>query len=152
MPDVYQGPNKNQSRCRRTKALLLLPWLYESYRDSDGRTRQQYLLPLDLDDLPSWKDREVMCKVLNDMVKNGPRLLLDDTLVNQKANIVYHQLLDKGLLGDVRRVEENNRREDDMALKEETLKNVNPRQVGAEYVCLETLKQLGLKSLLVSNH
>lgn len=39
-----------------------------------------------------------------------------------------------------------------MALKEETLKNVNPRQVGAEYVCLETLKQLGLKSLLVSNH
>lgn len=102
MPDVYQGPNKNQSRCRRTKALLLLPWLYESYRDSDGRTRQQYLLPLDLDDLPSWKDREVMCKVLNAMVKNGPRLPLDDTLVNQKANIVYHQLLDKGLLGDVR--------------------------------------------------
>lgn len=78
------------------------PRLYESYRDSDGRARQQYLLPLDLDDLPSWKDREVMYKVLNAMVKNGPRLPLDDTLVNQKANIVYHQLLDKGLLGDVR--------------------------------------------------
>ena len=39
-----------------------------------------------------------------------------------------------------------------MTLKEETLKNVNLRQVGAEYVCLETLKQLGLKSLLASNH
>ena len=33
------------------------PRLYESYRDSDGKIRQHYPIPLDLDDLPSWKDR-----------------------------------------------------------------------------------------------
>lgn len=43
------------------------PRLYESYRDSDGRVRQRYLLPLNLDDLPSHKDRNTMCRVLNDI-------------------------------------------------------------------------------------
>lgn len=128
------------------------PRLYESYRDSDGKTRQQYLLPLNLDDLPSWRKRETMCHILNDMVENGPRLPLEDTPANRKANTIYHQLLDKGLLGDVHKLAEKKRREQDAALKEETLKNVKPRQVGAEFVCLETLRQLGLRSLLVSNH
>ena len=36
------------------------PRLYESYRDSDGKIRQHYLIQLDLDDLPSWKDRYAM--------------------------------------------------------------------------------------------
>lgn len=47
------------------------PRLYESYRNSDGRVRQHYLLPLNLDDLPSHKDRNTMCRVLNDMVGSG---------------------------------------------------------------------------------
>jgi hypothetical protein len=73
------------------------PRLYESYRDCDGKVRQQYLLPLDLDGLPSWKDRYAMCHVLNDMVSNGPALNLEDKkfvwyiLASQKKLILENQ-------------------------------------------------------------
>lgn len=132
------------------KNSCLYPRLYESYRDSDGKTRQHYLLPLELDDLPSWKDRYAMCHVLNDMVANGPSLDLDDTPVTRKARSVYGQLAAKGLLGDVAKVEEKNRREQASALAEDSLKNVRPRQAGAESVCLEALKRLKLDKFLSS--
>lgn len=132
------------------KSSCFYPRLYESYRDSDGKTRQHYLLPLDLDDLPSWKDRYAMCHVLNDMVANGPSLDLDDTPVTRKAKSVYGQLAAKGLLGDVAKVEEKNRRELSSALAEDSLKNVRPRQVGAESVCLEALRRLKLGRFLFS--
>lgn len=128
------------------------PRLYESYRDSDGRVRQRYLLPLNLDDLPSHKDCNTMCRVLNDMVVNGPAIQFEDTPVYHKALEVYHQLAAKGLLGQVRKTEEENRRVQASALIEKTVKNVNPRQVGGEYVCLETLKRLGLRDFLSSKH
>ena len=67
------------------KHACFYPRLYESYRDGDGKVRQRYLLPLDLSDLPSWKDRYAMCHVLNDLVANGPSLNLDDTPVTHKA-------------------------------------------------------------------
>jgi transposase len=126
------------------------PRLYESYRDCDGKVRQQYLLPLDLDDLPSWKDRYAMCHVLNDMVSNGPTLNLEDTAVTRKARDIYGQLADKGLLGEARKTEETNRREEASALTGQTLRNVNPRQAGSEFVCLEALKRLKLRDLLYS--
>ena len=128
------------------------PRLYESYRDSDGRVRQRYLLPLNLDDLPSHKDRNTMCRVLNDMVGNGPAIQFEDTPVYHKAVEVYHQLAAKGLLGQVRKTEEENRRVQASALIEKTVKNVNSRQVGGEYVCLQTLKCLGLRDFLSSRH
>lgn len=87
------------------------PRLYESYRDSDGKIRRHYLIPLDLDDPPSWKDRYAMCHVLNDMVANGPSLPLNDTPVICKAREVYGQLAEKGLLGDAGKIEEKNRRQ-----------------------------------------
>lgn len=134
------------------KQFLVYPRLYESYRDSDGKVRQQYLLALELDDLPSWKDRYAMCHLLNDMVANGSALELEDTPVAQKATEIYHQLAEKGLLGDVRRIEEKNRREQSSALVEPTLKSVNPRQVGSESICLEALNRLKLRELLLSKH
>jgi transposase len=126
------------------------PRLYESYRDCDGKIRQHYLIPLDLDDLPSWKDRYAMCHVLNDMVANGPSLPFNETPVTCKAREVYGQLAEKGLLGDAKKVEERNRRQQAAALVEESLKNVRPRQAGAEFVCLEALKRLKLRSFLAS--
>ena len=42
------------------KQHLLYHRLYESYRDGNGKVLQHYLLPLYLDDLPSWKDRREM--------------------------------------------------------------------------------------------
>ena len=85
------------------------PRLYESYRNSDGRVRQHYLLPLNLDDLPSHKDRNTMCRVLNDMVGSGLAIQFEDTPVYHKALEVYHQLAAKGLLGQVRMTEEKPR-------------------------------------------
>lgn len=133
------------------KHSFIYPRLYESYRDSDGKIRQHYLIPLDLDDLPSWKDRYAMCHVLNDMVANGPSLPLNDTPVICKAREVYGQLAEKGLLGDAGKIEEKNRRQQAAALVEESLKNVRPRQAGAEFVCLDALKRLKLRDYLYSS-
>ena len=132
------------------KHSFVYPRLYESYRDSDGKIRQHYLIPLDLDDLPSWKDHYAMCHVLNDMVANGPSLPLNDTPVICKAREVYGQLAEKGLLGDAGKIEEKNRRQQAAALVEESLKNVRPRQAGAEFVCLDALKRLKLRDYLSS--
>lgn len=134
------------------KQFFVYPRLYESYRDCNGKVRQQYLLPLDLDDLPSWKDRYAMCHLLNDMVSQRPALGLEDTLITRKAIEIYHQLVDKGLLGDARRIEEKNRLEQSSALVEQSLRNVNPRLAGAESICLETLNRLKLRELLLSKH
>ena len=126
------------------------PRLYESYRDSDGKVRQKYLLPLNLDDLPSWKDRYSMCHILNEMVANGPTLGIEMSPVTQKACEIYSQLSEKGLLGETRMIEEKNRREQASALVEQSLRNVNPRCVGSEYICLEALRKLGLYGFLRS--
>lgn len=132
------------------KHACFYPRLYESYRDGDGKVRQRYLLPLDLSDLPSWKDRYAMCHVLNDLVANGPSLNLDDTPVTHKAWEVYGQLAAKGLLGDAAKMEEMKRRERSSVLVGDSLKNVMPRQVGAEAVCLEALRRLKLGVFLRS--
>ena len=145
---------KVQTRTRRgtdgKKRSSVYPRLYESYRDSDGKVRQKYLLPLDLDDLPSWKDRYAMCQLLNDMVANGPILNLELCSVTSKAMDIYSQLAEKGLLGDARKIEEKNRLEQSSTLVEQSLKNVNPRNVGSEFICLEALKKLGLYGFLRS--
>lgn len=91
-----------------------------------------------------------MCHVLNDMVANGPSLPLNDTPVICKAREVYGQLAEKGLLGDAGKIEEKNRRQQAAALVEESLKNVRPRQAGAEFVCLDALKRLKLRDYLYS--
>lgn len=132
------------------KHACFYPRLYESYRDGDGKVRQRYLLPLDLSDLPSWKDRYATCHVLNDLVANGPSLNLDDTPVTHKAWEVYGQLATKGLLGDAAKMEEMKRRERSSVLVGDSLKNVMPRQVGAEAVCLEALRRLKLGVFLRS--
>ncbi|MGN1253939.1 MAG: IS1634 family transposase [Prevotella sp.] len=132
------------------KRYFSYPRLYESYRDSNGRIRQRYLIPLNLDDMPSFKDRNAMCGILNDMVGNGLAINFEDTAAHHKAVEIYHQLAAKGLLGQVRKTEEENRRLQDSALVESTVKNVRPRQVGGEHICLETLKRLKLHDFLAS--
>jgi len=74
------------------KRYFSYPRLYESYRDSNGRIRQRYLLPLNLDDMPSFKDRNAMCGILNDMVGNGLAINFEDTAAYHKAVEIYHQL------------------------------------------------------------
>lgn len=132
------------------KRYFSYPRLYESYRDSNGRIRQRYLIPLNLDDMPSFKDRNAMCGILNDMIGNGLAINFDDTAVYRKAVEIYRQLAAKGLLGQVRKTEEENRRFQASALVESTVKNVRPRQVGGEHICLETLNRLKLRDFLAS--
>lgn len=84
------------------------------------------------------------------MVANGPSLPLSNTPVICKAREVYGQLAEKGLLGEVGKIEEKNRRRQAAVLVEESLKNVRPRQAGAEFVCLDALKRLTLRNYLSS--
>jgi hypothetical protein len=120
--------------------------LCESYRDEFGFPRQRMVLSLGrLSEIPDDDQKILLCTRINELVKGEPSLfsLCNDPKVEQLAQGFYQQIRSKKRV-DI--VSPNNEQLDIVNLK--TLKNKNIREVGAESLCLQALRQLKIDQYL----
>lgn len=130
--------------------------LCESYRDSQGKTRQRMILALGyLEDLPRWSDKQELCRCLNDMILRGQHPLCDNPHILELANHYYQKMIDSGKIASVRDTESANQKEAERRTREEvvvklsSLTNICPREIGAEHLALSCLRRLQLDRFLL---
>lgn len=121
--------------------------LSESYRDQFGVPRQRMVLGLGrLAELPEFDDKILFLERLNELVKGKPTLFsCKDEKIEHLARHYYEQLKQKkkfDLTSDVP--------EEIDTVRLNTLKNKNIREVGAESLCYQALRQLGIDRYLKS--
>ena len=122
--------------------------LTESYRDEFGIPRQRMVLGLGrLLELDEFDDKILFLERLNELIKGNPTLFsCKDQKVEHLAQHYYEQLKQKKKFDRTSDVVP----EDVDTVKLNTLKNKNIREVGAESLCYQALRQLGIDSYLRS--
>ncbi|NLA43370.1 hypothetical protein GX865_04460 [Candidatus Saccharibacteria bacterium] len=121
--------------------------LSESYRDEFGISRQRMVLGLgQLHELPDFDDKILFLERLNELIKGKPTLFsCKDEKIEQLAQHFYGQLKQK------RKIDTSSHTPEDIdTVKLNTLKNKNIREIGAESLCYQALKQLGIDTYLKS--
>ncbi|MBC8006303.1 MAG: IS1634 family transposase [Verrucomicrobia bacterium] len=121
--------------------------LSESYRDEHGIPRQRMVLSLGrLLELDEFDDKILFLERLNELIKGRPTLFgCREEHIEQLAQHYYAQLKLK------KKVDVASDAADDIdTVKLNTLKNKNIRELGAESLCYQALRQLGIESYLKS--
>jgi transposase len=121
--------------------------LCESYRDALGIVRQKMIISLGrLSELEGQQRKLLLCERLNDLIRGEPGLFTGhDHQVEDLAQHYYRQVLSK------QKVDKKLRREEALELvKMKTLKNRDVREIGAESLCYQAFKQLGMGKYLAS--
>jgi hypothetical protein len=119
--------------------------LSESYRDEHGISRQRMVLGLGrLPELPDFDHKILFMERLNELIKGRPTLFsCKEEKIEQLAQHYYSQLKLK------KKVDVASNAVDDIeTVKLNTLKNRNIREVGAESLCYQALRQLGIDHYL----
>ena len=119
--------------------------LSESYRDEHGIARQRMVLGLGrLLELPDFDHKILFLERLNELIKGRPTLFsCKEEKIEQLAQHYYAQLKLK------KKVDVASGAVDDIdTVKLNTLKNKNVREVGAESLCYQALRQLGIDDYL----
>ena len=119
--------------------------LSESYRDQRGFPRQRMILGLGrLLELPDFDQKVLFLERLNELIKGKPTLFrCNDEKIEQLAQHYYLQLKQKKKIDRATDTEE-----DFDTVNLNTLRNKNIREVGAESICYQALKQLKIDHYL----
>jgi hypothetical protein len=119
--------------------------LSESYRDEHGFVRQRMVLSLGrLLELSDFDQKVLFLERLNELIKGKPTLFsCKEKKVEQLAQHYYGELKQK------KKIDMASDVSDDIdTVKLNTLKNKNIREVGAESLCYQALRQLGIDHYL----
>lgn len=127
--------------------------LCESYRTSSGQPRKRMLCALGyLHELPELKDQMLLLRLIEDLSYRGQRPMSGNELINNLAYKYYDQIVRNGKLTEINGLREEYRKELERKGIEKvnlsTLKNTDPREIGAEHVCVSTLQRLQLGKYL----
>ena len=141
----------------------MVPYTYyrlcESYRDADGKVRQRTVLSLgELLDFPTESQKRELADQLTVMINEGGGKMCFDQKVYDAAVGFYGKWLDEKKEAQARadRLAEEARRrarearEVKVSIKLKSLRPEMARAIGAEHVCKNTLKHLGLRAFLES--
>jgi len=131
--------------CQTEKATHTYFRLSESYRDEYGFVRQRMVISLGrLPELPDFDKKVLFLERLNELIKGKPSLFsFKEEKVEQLAQHYYGELKQK------KKIDSASDGTDDIdAVKLNTLKNKNIREVGAESLCYQALRQLGIEHYL----
>jgi len=133
--------------CQAEKTTHTYFRLSESYRDEFGIARQRMVLGLGrLPEFPDFDQKVLFLERLNELIKGKPTLFsCKDEQVEQLSQHFYAQLKQK------KKIDRASDLADDLdTVKLNTLKNKNIREVGAESLCYQALRQLKIDHYLQS--
>lgn len=141
----------------------MVPYTYyrlcESYRDADGKVKQRTVLGLgELLDFPTELERKELADLLTEMINEGTFRLCDKQKLYDAAVGFYGKWLEEKKEAQERadKLAEEARRKAEEAKEIKVsikLKSLHPemsRAIGAEHVCLDTVKRLGIREFLES--
>jgi transposase len=131
--------------CQTEKTTHTYFRLSESYRDEYGVVRQRMVLGLGrLPELPDFDQKVLFLERLNELIKGKPTLFSSkDENVEQLAHYYYGQLKQK------KKIDRASDATDDFdTVNLNTLKNKNIREIGAESLCYQALRQLKIDNYL----
>lgn len=141
----------------------MVPYTYyrlcESYRDADGKVKQRTVLGLgELLDFPTELERKELSDLLTEMINEGTFRLCDKQKLYDAAVGFYGKWLEEKKEAQERadKLAEEARRKAEEAKEIKVsikLKSLHPemsRAIGAEHVCLDTVKRLGIREFLES--
>lgn len=128
--------------------------LCESYRTSYGQPRKRMLCALGyLETVPELKDRMLLLRCIEDLSYLGQRPMSGNETIDNLAYHYYNRIVSNGKLTEIQGLMEEYRKELERRGIEKvnlsTLKNIDPREIGAEHVCLSTLGRLGVEDFLL---
>lgn len=129
--------------------------LCESYRTSLGQPRKRMLCALGyLDELPELKQRVILVKCIEDLAYRSQRPMSGDDVIDRLTYHYYERIVSNGKLSEIKGLMEEYHRELERRGIEKvnlsTLKNIDPREIGAEHICASTLRRLGVSEFLQS--
>ena len=132
--------------CQKEKAHVTYYRLCESYRDEYGFPRQRMIIGLGrLEGLPDIDQKLRLCERINELVKGEPTLFSPSTdpSVEQLAQHYHQQIKSK------RRIDSPPGSNSEIAtVRLNTLRNRDVREVGAESICYQAFRQLGIDQYL----
>lgn len=120
--------------------------LVESYRNADGKARQQVLLNLGANfEIPSeqWKQ---LADRIEEIISGQQSLLLPEEAIEVLAQSISKRVVRRAASETV--LAETPLDNNYYTVDIDSLTHQQIRQVGSEHICLETIKQLGLNQLL----
>lgn len=127
--------------------------LVESYRNSCGQPRTCTLCILGyLEELPELRQHVLLCRCIEDLAYHGQHPMSGEEVIDRLTYELYEKMVRNGRLAEVKDSLGNYR--DEMVkngfenVNLSTIKNTSAREVGAERVCLETLRRLGIEIFL----
>ena len=142
---------------------IMVPYTYyrlcESYRDADGKVKQRTVLGLgELPNFPTERERKELADLLTEMINDGTFLLCDKPKLYDAAVGFYGKWLEEKKEAQERadKLAEEARRKAEEAKEIKVsikLKSLHPeisRAIGAEHVCFDTMKRLGIREFLES--
>lgn len=127
--------------------------LEESYRNSCGQPRTRRFCVLGyLEELPILKQHMLLLSCIEQLAYHGQRPMSGDETVDRLTYEFYEKMVRNGRLAEVKEAMREYREE--LARKGfekvnlSMMKNTDAREIGAEHVCLETLRRLGVDKFL----
>ncbi|GHV66835.1 transposase [Bacteroidia bacterium] len=120
--------------------------LVESYRDAVGQPRQRTLLSLGKDVDTNLPFNEIATK-LNDMLAGSRPLFPLEEKAEKFAHYVYNRLVKEKKIDLVKKIQSEAKDWEKVDLS--TLKNEDVRELGAEWMSLQALQELGVDKFLL---
>ena len=127
--------------------------LCESYRTSGGKPNKRMLCALGyMEELPDMKDRLLLLRCIEDLSYRSQRPMSGNALIDELTYKYHEQIVFNGKLPEIKGLMEEYRKELERKGIEKvnlsTLKNKDPREIGAEYACISTINRLHIGEFL----
>ena len=134
--------------CKTTQTRYSIYSLCESYRDGSRTLHRSIICLGKLDELPTVEEKKLLGSRIEELIKNGGNTLALNTVsskIEELAQHYYREVIKKRRY-DLKHI--NSLEQETVYIN--TLKNKDAREIGAEWLCLQALRQLGLSDFLKS--
>ena len=132
--------------CKTTKTRYTIYRLCESYRNGTSVLHRMIVGLGRLDELPTVEQKKLLGVCIEALIKNGGNTLalnIVDPKIEELARYFYQEVRKKNRYD----LKHNNSMEQETVYIN-TLKNKDVREIGAEWLCLQAIRQLGINNLL----
>ena len=134
--------------CKTTNTRYTIYSLCESYRNGSRVLQRSIICLGKLDELPTVEQKKLLGTCIEDLIKNGGNTLSLNTVepkIEELAHYYYREVIKKKRYD----LKHNNSLEQE-TIYINTLKNKDVHEIGAEWLCLQAIRQLGLNDFLKS--
>ncbi len=134
--------------CKTTNTRYTIYRLCESYRNGSSILHRMIVSLGKLDELSTVEEKKLLGSLIEELIKNGGNTLALNTVsakIEELAQYYYREVIKKKRYD----LKHSNSLEQETVYIN-TLKNKDAREIGAEWLCLQAIRQLGINDFLKS--